>query len=81
MDKVVEDLQEFVAAYLDDLIIFGDNSDDHPENVRIILQRLREAVLTAKPTKCHFVMKYCVYTWVTWLVEEQFNRKRVRWRR
>ena len=43
MDKVVEGLQEFVAAYLDDLIIFGDNWDDHPENVGIILQRLREA--------------------------------------
>ena len=61
MDRVVDDLQDFAAAYLDDLIIYSNTWEDHLKHVRVILQRLREAGLTVKPTKCQFGMERCVY--------------------
>lgn len=51
MDLVVDDLQEYAAAYLDDLIVYSDNWEDHLEYVKVILQRLRKAGLTVKPKK------------------------------
>ena len=61
MDRVVDGLQDFAAAYLDDLIIYSTTWEDHLEHVRTILQKLRGAGLTAKPAKCQFGMQYCVY--------------------
>ena len=57
----MDDLQDFAAAYLDDLIIYSNTWENHLKHVRVILQRLREAGLTVKPTKCQFGMKRCVY--------------------
>ena len=54
----MDDLQE---AYLDDLIINSNTWEDHLKHVRVILQRLREAGLTVKPTKYQFGIERCVY--------------------
>ena len=61
MDTVLQGLQDFSAAYIDDLAIHSDSWDDHLRHVRAVLQRLREAGLTAKPKKCQFGMDQCVY--------------------
>ena len=61
MDRVVDGLQDFAAAYLDDLIIYSTTWEDHLGHFRAILQKLREAGLTAKPVKCQFGMEHCVY--------------------
>ena len=61
MDTVLQGLQGFSAAYIDDLAIHSDSWDDHLRHVRAVLQRLREAGLTAKPKKCQFGMDQCVY--------------------
>ena len=45
----------------DDLAIHSDSLDTHLQHVRTVLQRLREAGLTAKPKKCQFGMDQCVY--------------------
>ena len=61
MDRVVDDLQDFAAAYLDDLIIYSTTWEEHLEHVRIVLRKLRGAGLTVKPVKCQFGMEHCVY--------------------
>ena len=43
-----------VLIYLDDILIFSDNQDDHAQHVKEVLQRLRDHNLTINPTKCSF---------------------------
>ena len=60
MDTVLEGLQGFSAAYIDNLAIHSDSWDNHLQHVRTVLQCLREAGLTAKPKNCQFGMDKCV---------------------
>jgi len=43
-----------VVIYLDDILIYSDNMDDHKKHVKEVLRRLRENRLYASPTKCVF---------------------------
>ena len=61
MDQVKRGLEEFCAAYLDDVVLFSTTWEDHLTNVRMVLGRLRQAGSTAKPRKCQFGMAECVY--------------------
>src|SRR5688572_8001937 len=58
MDIVLSGLNfEICLVYLDDVIIFGDDLDQHLERLKQVLQRLREAHLKLKPTKCRLLRK------------------------
>src|SRR5204862_3642807 len=48
----VEVAQGQVLIYLDDILIFSKDLDDHHRQVRNVLQRLREHKLYLKPEKC-----------------------------
>ena len=61
MDRLINSYQDFSAAYLDDLVIFSSSWEEHLDHLRKVLKRLQEAGLTAKPSKCQFTMKQCVY--------------------
>ena len=61
MDGVTRGMEEFAAAYLDDLVIHSDTWEEHLSHVRLVLQRLREAGLTVKARKCQFGMEQCLY--------------------
>ncbi|KAF4332523.1 gag polymerase env poly [Fusarium beomiforme] len=41
-------------VYLDDILIFSKTREEHTEHVRVILERMRQAELYAKPSKCTF---------------------------
>ena len=43
-----------VVVYLDDILIYSDNMEDHIKHVREVLRRLRHHKLFAKPEKCEF---------------------------
>ena len=53
MNKVLEGLS-FAMTYLDDIIIFSDNELDHLEHLEIIFDKLKEAGLKMKHSKCDF---------------------------
>ena len=38
-------LDEFLTAYLDDLLIYSESKEEHTEHVKKVLQRLQEAGL------------------------------------
>ena len=55
MNDIFHDLVDvYVVVYLDDILIYSDNMEQHRDHVREVLQRLRKANLHARPKKCDF---------------------------
>jgi hypothetical protein len=48
------ELEKFVVVFIDDILIYSKNKEEHAEHLRIILTRLREHQLYAKFSKCMF---------------------------
>lgn len=61
MDQVLRGLEAFVAAYLDDVVIYSVLWSEHLQHLRAVLQCLSQAGLTATPQKRQFGMKQCSY--------------------
>jgi hypothetical protein len=57
------ELDKFMVVFIDDILIYSENEEDHAEHLRIVLIRLREHKLYAKFSKCEF-----------WLCEVPFLR-------
>src|SRR5438046_2768475 len=47
-------LNEFVIAYLDDILIYLKNEEDHKKQIKKILRRFQEKKLYLKSEKCEF---------------------------
>jgi len=54
MNKVFQGCQAYVVVYMDDICIFSANMREHQEHLRAVLQKLKEARLYAKLSKCTF---------------------------
>lgn len=54
MHKVLDGLHSFVQCFIDDIGIYSETWDDHLQHLRVVFQRLRDAKLSAKPSKCCF---------------------------
>jgi len=55
LDRVFQDIKfEFVHHYLDDVVIYSESFEEHLENIRLGLDRIRQAGLTVKPQKVVF---------------------------
>jgi hypothetical protein len=58
MNKVfMEYLDKFVVVFIDDILIFSKNEEEHDEHLCLILQKLRENQLYDKLNKCEFWLK------------------------
>jgi hypothetical protein len=55
------ELDKYVVVFIDDILIYSKNREEHEEHLRVVLTRLREHQLYAKLSKCVF-----------WLEEIQF---------
>ena len=53
-DTLREYLDLFCSAYLDDILIYSRTEEEHTAHVRAVLQKLRDAGLFAKMSKCEF---------------------------
>jgi hypothetical protein len=58
MNKVfMKYLDKFMVVFINDILIFSKNEEDHDEHLRVVLQKLRENQLYAKLSKCEFLLK------------------------
>lgn len=58
MNKVfMEYLDKFVVVFIDDILVFSKNEEEHEEHLRMVLLKLREHQLYAKLSKCEFWLK------------------------
>lgn len=58
MNKVfMEYLDKFIVVFIDDILVYLRNKEEHEEHIRLVLQKLRENQLYAKLSKCEFWLK------------------------
>jgi hypothetical protein len=58
MNKVfMEELDRFVAVFIDDILFYSEIAEEHEEHLRIVLDRLRQQKLYTKFSKCEFWMQ------------------------
>jgi hypothetical protein len=50
----MQELDKFVVVFIDDILIYSKNPEDHAHHLHIVLQRLRDHHLYAKFSKCEF---------------------------
>uniref|UniRef100_A0A8C5WIF9 ribonuclease H n=1 Tax=Leptobrachium leishanense TaxID=445787 RepID=A0A8C5WIF9_9ANUR len=61
IDRLLDGLQGFACAYLDDIAIYSQTWEEHLEHVGTVLGRIRDANLTLKPEKCKVGMAEVQY--------------------
>ena len=53
MNKVLRQyIGKFVQVYLNDVIIYSNNLDEHKRHIKAVFEKIREANLKLKPSKC-----------------------------
>ena len=50
-------LDQFVVVFIDDILVYSKDEQEHEHNLWIVLQTLREKNLYAKLSKCNFWLK------------------------
>jgi hypothetical protein len=53
----MSELDKFVVVFIDDILVYSKNEEEHDQHLRLILQRLRDHQLYAKFSKCAFSLK------------------------
>jgi hypothetical protein len=61
-------LDNFVVVFIDDILVFSQNEEEHKEHLRMVLQQLRDCRLYAKLSKCDF-----------WISEVLFSGHIINW--
>jgi hypothetical protein len=51
------ELDKFVVVFIDDILVYSKNGEEHAGHLHVVLQRLREHRLYAKLSKCDFWLK------------------------
>ena len=57
----MEYLDKFIVVYLDDILVYSKNKEEHAEHLRLVLEKLREHQLYAKYSKCEFWLPEVTY--------------------
>ena len=52
-----EEGPDFVAVYIDNILVFSHTLEDHTDHLRLVFERLVETGLKFKPAKCRFMRK------------------------
>ena len=60
MENVLQGLNHTVV-YIDNILVTGKTEEEHLANLRIVLQRLQDAGLRLRKSKCLFMMPSVTY--------------------
>ena len=61
MEVVLHECYSFSAPYIDDVIAFSENAEEHVEHLRLVMAELKRYGMTVKEKKCMFGMKKVEY--------------------
>ena len=50
-------VDQFVVVFIDDILVYSKDAQEHEQHLRIVLETLREKKLYAKLSKCDFWQK------------------------
>ena len=53
----MEYLDKFMVVFIDDILVYSKNEEEHEEHLSLVLQKLREHQLYAKLSKCEFWLR------------------------
>ncbi|KAL0395508.1 UNVERIFIED_CONTAM: Transposon Tf2-12 polyprotein [Sesamum latifolium] len=56
-----EYLDQFIIIFIDDILVYSKNREEHDQHLRIVLQILKEKELYAKLSKCEFWVNHVVF--------------------
>lgn len=60
-DTLYEYLNIFCVCYIDDILIYSRTLKEHKQQVRKVIQKLKEAGLSIKPEKCEFLVSKRIF--------------------
>jgi hypothetical protein len=62
MNKVfMEYLDKFIVVFIDDILIYSRNEEEHEGHLRLVLQKLQDHKLYAKLSKCEFWLEQVAF--------------------
>jgi hypothetical protein len=62
MNKVfMEYLDKFIVVFIDDILIYSRNEEEHEGHLCLVLQKLQDHKLYAKLSKCEFWLKQVTF--------------------
>jgi hypothetical protein len=62
MNKVfMKYLDKFVMVFIDDILVYSRNEEEHEDHLRLVLQKLQDHRLYAKLRKCEFWLKQVAF--------------------
>ena len=50
-------LDLFVVVFIDDILVYSKDREDHDTHIRVVLETLRKEQLFAKMSKCEFLLR------------------------
>lgn len=62
MNNMLHEFDDFVVVFIDDILVFSKNEEEHEKHLRMVLQTLQENKFYAKLKKCEF----CYQKLVSW---------------
>jgi hypothetical protein len=57
----IDYLDKFIVVFIDDVLIYSQNEEEHEEHLKMVLQWLREHQLYAKLSKCEFLINEVLF--------------------
>ena len=74
--KLLQGMDNYAGAYLDDIISFSGSWKDHVHHLHSVLTRVRDANLTLSPSKCQFAAADLIIIIIISLIKQLTERNR-----